>query len=414
MKHLLGSAAIAALVVGSTGCSRSAPVPPPPPIVWPPQVERLQSPAPVASAQPQLTASEHGVVLSWLENAGTMTSFKFSQRTATGWSEPQAIASRRDFFVNYADVPSVVRLADRTLVAHWLQESGAASYAYDVKLSRSSDDGRTWSPPFSPHHDATQNEHGFVSMFDVRNAGLGLVWLDGRAMKAPPANSDEDATGDMALRGAVFDREWKQLSEDAVDLRVCECCPTAAATTSDGVIVAYRDRGEDETRNIAVTRLAGGKWTPPVAVHDDKWQINGCPVNGPALSAAGRTVAIAWFTAPNDEGQARLAFSADGGAHFAAPIRVDDVASLGRVDVELLLDGSAVVSWMELADGRASFRFRRIEPNGTRSAAVTITEIGANRNSGYPRMTRRGNELLFAWTATDGVPQVQTAVSKLW
>ena len=81
--------------------------------------------------------------------------------------------------------------------------------------------------------------------------------------------------------------------------------------------------------------------------------------------------------------------------------------------MELLLDGSAVVSWMELAEGRASFRFRRIEPNGTRSAAVTVTEIGANRNSGYPRMARRGNELLFAWTGTDGVPQVQTAVARL-
>jgi len=411
MKRTRALVAAAIVACCAPACSKPA-EPPPPPIHWPPQVERLESPAPVASGQPQLTASEHGAVLSWLENAGSMTSFKLSQRTATGWSEPQAIVSRRDFFVNFADVPSVVRMADRTLVAHWLQESGSASYAYDVKLSRSTDDGRTWSAPFSPHHDGTQNEHGFASLFDVRGAGLGLVWLDGRSMKAPAA-ADEDATGDMSLRGAVFDREWKQLSEDAIDLRVCECCPTAAASTSDGVVVAYRDRSDDETRNIAVTRLVGGKWTPPAAVHDDKWQINGCPVNGPALSAAGRQVAIAWFTAPNDEGQARLAFSTDGGAHFGAPIRVDDVASLGRVDVELLLDGSAVVSWMELAEGRASFRFRRIEPNGTRSAAVTVTEIGANRNSGYPRMARRGNELLFAWTGTDGVPQVQTAVARL-
>src|SRR6185436_15671127 len=332
---------VAAAIVACCVPACSKPEPPPPPIHWPPQVERIESPAPVASGQPQLTASEHGAVLSWLENAGSMTSFKLSQRTATGWSEPQAIASRRDFFVNFADVPSVVRLADRTLVAHWLQESGSASYAYDVKLSRSADDGRTWSPPFSPHHDGTQNEHGFASLFDVRGAGLGLVWLDGRAMK-PGATPDEDGVGDMSLRGAVFDRQGKQLSEDAIDLRVCECCPTAAAATSDGVIVAYRDRSPEEIRNINVARLVGGKWTAPTVVHDDKWEINGCPVNGPALSAAGRTVAIAWFTAPNDEGRALLAFSDDGGQHFGEPIRVDDAGSLGRVDVELLPDGSAV------------------------------------------------------------------------
>ena len=409
MKPFLVAGALGTALLSGWACSREPVVPP---IHWSPQLARLESPAGPASAQPQLSASEHGVVLSWLENAGSMTTFKFSQRTASGWSEAQAIASRRDFFVNWADVPSVVRLADRTLVAHWLQETGPVSYAYDVRLTRSTDDGRTWSPPFSPHHDGTQNEHGFASLFDVRGAGLGLVWLDGRAMK-PGATPDEDGVGDMSLRGAVFDREGKQLSEDAIDLRVCECCPTAAAATSDGVVVAYRDRSPEEIRNISVARLVGGKWTEPTAVHDDKWEINGCPVNGPALSAAGRTVAIAWFTAPNDEGRALLAFSDDGGQHFGEPIRVDDAGSLGRVDVELLPDGSAVAAWMELANDQAAFKFRRIEQNGQRSAAVTVADMGANRNSGHPRMVLRGGELVFAWTGTDDSLRVQTATARI-
>jgi hypothetical protein len=411
VKHLLVAACAALAAVAGPACSRGNPAPPAP-VEWPPRVERLESPAGPASTEGQLTASEHGVVLSWLENAGTMTTFKFAQRTATGWSEPQPIVSRRDFFMNWADVPSVVRLADRTLVAHWLQESGPATYAYDLRLARSTDDGRTWSAPFSPHHDGTQNEHGFASLFDVRGAGLGLVWLDGRAMK-PPATPDEDGTGDMSLRAAFFDRDGRQQSEDAVDLRVCECCPTAAAATSDGVIVAYRDRSPEEIRNINVVRLAGGKWSEPVTVHDDQWEINGCPVNGPALSAGGRTVAVAWFTAPNDAGRALAAFSEDGGQHFGNPIRIDDAGSLGRVDIELLLDGSAVVSWIELADGKAAFKFRRIDRTGQRSAPVTVTDIGANRNSGYPRMARKGNELLFAWTGTDDTLRVQTAVARL-
>ena len=131
------------------------------------------------------------------------------------------------------------------------------------------------------------------------------------------------------------------------------------------------------------------------------------------MRAADRNVAVAWFTAPNDEGQARIAFSDDGGQHFGDPIRVDDTGSLGRVDVELLLDGSAVVSWIELAGGEATFRFRRIDRTGQRSAAVTVVDIGANRNSGYPRMARKGNELLFAWTGTEDTMRVQTAVARL-
>ena len=136
-------------------------------------------------------------------------------------------------------------------------------------------------------------------------------------------------------------------------------------------------------------------------------------MNGPALSAAGRKVAVAWFTAPKDEGHAFVAFSQDGGRHFGAPIRVDDAGSLGRVDVELLPDGSAVAAWMELANDQAAFKFRRIEQNGQRSAAVTVADMGANRNSGYPRMVLRGGELVFAWTGTDDSLRVQTATARI-
>jgi hypothetical protein len=405
------AAAIGLLAASVGGCTRAEVRPAPD---WTMHIEAIASPAGPASAQPQLTTSEHGVILSWLENAGSTTTFKFSQRTATGWSDPLPIASGTDFFANFADLPSVVRLADRALVAHWLKMSGTdpESDAYDVRLTRSSDDGRTWSPAFSPHHDGTMNEHGFASLFDVRGAGLGLIWLDGRAIK-PPATPGEDGVGDMSLRAAVYDRNWTQLSEDVVDLRVCECCPTSAASTSDGVIVAYRDRSPDENRNIYTARLVGGKWSTPAPVHDDGWRIDGCPVNGPAVAAAGRTVAIAWFTVQQDLGQAFVAFSQDAGQTFGAPIRVDDAGSLGKVDLELLLDGSAVASWIERAGGKAAFKVRRVDPSGRRSAAIVVADIGANRNSGYPRMARRGNELVFAWTGTDDSLQVQTAVARL-
>ena len=388
---------------------RSTPQRPAPP--WTLTLEPLTSPAGDASAQPQLTASADGVILSWLENAGSQTALKFSERTAGGWSEARAIASGDDFFANYADVPSVVRLADRTLVAHWLQRSGPSAPGYDLRLSRSADDGRTWSAPFSPHHDGTKTEHGFASLFDT-GGGLGVIWLDGRAMK-PGITPDDEGTGDMGLRAAHFDRAWKQRAEDAVDLRVCECCPTAAAVTSDGPIVAYRNRSADEVRDIYVSRFTGDAWTVPSPVHADGWRIDGCPVNGPAINAHARNVAVAWFTAPADEGHAFVAFSQDAGRTFSAPVRVDDAGSLGRVDVEQLADGSAVVGWIELAGRSAAFKVRRVERNGRRSAAVSVTDLGERRNSGYPRMARRGEELIFAWTGSGDRLRVETAAARL-
>lgn len=375
-------------------------------------VQQVSTPAASNSAQPQLTISNRGVLLSWIERAGEIATLKFAERTADGWTEPRTVASGSDWFVNWADVPSVVRLADGSLYGHWLQKSGPDTYAYDVRLSRSTDDGKTWAPSFTPHHDGTTTEHGFASLFQMPGAGLGLVWLDGRAMKSE-GHGGHGGSGDMSVRSAVFDRAGKQLSETAVDLRVCECCPTTAAVTSEGPIIAYRDRSPGEIRDIYISRLINGKWTEPVAVHNDNWHIAACPVNGPALSADGRRVAIAWFTAKGDEGHAFAAFSNDAGKSFTAPIRLDDVGALGRVDIALLDDGAAVATWIEFGDGRAQFKMRRVEPNGSKSAASVVSSLAASRASGYPRLTRFRNELVFAWTESTQPTRVMTAVAAL-
>jgi hypothetical protein len=399
---------------------------------WP-VVQPVPTPAAPNSAQPQLSVSGRGVLLSWIERTGDLATLKFAERTASGWTQPKTIASGRDWFVNWADVPSALRLPSGAIVAHWLQKSGPDTYAYDVRLSHSTDDGKTWSPSYLPHHDGTKTEHGFASLFPIGD-GFGLVFLDGRNMLAPPKpgegglaspkpgeggksgeGHDGHGSGAMSVRYAQFDRSFKQIADTAVDTKVCECCPTAAAVTGDGIIAAFRNRSDQEIRDNYVARLVDGRWTTPQAVFNDNWKIAACPVNGPALAANGRAVAMAWFTVKNEQGQAYLAFSGDAGATFGGPIRVDDGGSLGRVDVELLPDGAALATWIEFADQRAQFRVRRIARNGTRSPAITVAGIAGNRASGYPRAAVANGEVVFAWTeAVDGGGlRVRTAAAKL-
>src|SRR5262249_21898736 len=149
-----------------------------------------------------------------------------------------------------------------------------------------------------------------------------------------------------------------------VDPRVCECCSTAAVVTPDGVLAAYRNRSDDEIRDIYVSRFDEGRWTEPAVVHADNWRIPACPINGPALSARGRDVAIVWYTVKEEQGHSYAAFSSDSGRRFGNPIRLDEAASLGRVDVELLPDGSALATWIEAADGHSQFRARRVARDG--------------------------------------------------
>src|SRR5205823_4202630 len=152
---------------------------------------------------------------------------------------------------------------------------------------------------------------------------------------------------DMALRARSYDRNGAEQPEAVVNRRTCECCQTAAAATPDGPIVAFRNRTADEIRDVYVSRLAGGRWTDPVLLHQDGWRISGCPINGPAVSALDRTVAVGWFTGAGGQGRSFVAFSTDAGQSFGPPIRVDDVGSLGRMDVQLLSGDAAAVSWIE-------------------------------------------------------------------
>ena len=151
--------ALATIVVlaGGTAVGREQSI-----LSWTVTVESLESPAGRDSAQPQLSTSARGVLLSWIERDGPKATLRFAERTASGWSAARTVASGTDWFVNWADVPSVVRLADGTIAGHWLQKSGADTYAYDVRLSYSLDDGKTWSPSFTPHSDGTTTEHGFA------------------------------------------------------------------------------------------------------------------------------------------------------------------------------------------------------------------------------------------------------------
>jgi hypothetical protein len=405
---------IAFVATAALGCSSEKPAPeaaaPAAPPPWTLKVEPLQTPAAAGSSQPQLTVSERGPLVSWIEQIDDRTTLKFAERNALGWSEPRVAASGTDWFVTDADTPAVIRLSTGALAASWMQSTSDEVEASNLRLSYSTDEGRTWSRSFLPHHDGTITQHAFAALFETADHGLGLVWLDGRLTV-----KDREG-GPMSIRFASYDTQWKQRADVQIDAKVCDCCTTSVATTSDGLVTAFRNRTDDEIRDIYVSRLEGDKWTEGKAVHDDGWKIAACPVNGPVISAVGRDVALAWFTTRNDQGESYLALSSDAGRTWGDPVRLDEAGSLGHVDVEMLEDGSAVATWEEFADRRGQFRVRRVERSGAKSPAVVIAGASGPRVNGVPRLARLGNQLVFAWAEipeNGGNKQVRTATALL-
>ena len=200
--------------------------------------------------------------------------------------------------------------------------------------------------------------------------------------------------GEMTIRGAIVSKDGAKENEWELDSRVCDCCQTSAAITANGPIVVYRDRSADEIRDMSIVRLVNGKWTEPKIIFPDQWKIAGCPVNGPSADAIGNSLAIAWFSMPDKNGQVNLLFSENGGETFSKPIRIDEGKPIGRVDVLMLNENSAMVSWMEGADIKAV----RVNKNGTKETSMIIASSTESRSGGFPQMTRAGNKLIFAWT----------------
>ena len=406
---------ICLLVIFVAGCDRGMNAPPIALSSAPLIIRESESPATGDTREPDLNATADGrIVLSWVEKLDAKRyALRMALRDQNGWTEPQTVAQGDNWFINWADFPSVIALKDGTLAAHWLVKSGSSTYAYDVNLAMSKDSGKSWTTPLVPHLDKTKTEHGFVSLVPLTDGRLGAIWLDGRNMKDMKNDHDEDKPlpVSMTLRYAAIDADGKISDEAQLDERVCECCQTAAAVASDGIVAVYRDRSQGEVRDIYSVRQEAGAWRGPQAVHADNWEINGCPVNGPSVAAAGRNVAVAWFTGAKNEPRVKVAFSSDAGATFAPPINVDDGETQGRVDVLLLPDKSALVCWLSGTVEGGAIKVRRIQSNGTMSEPAVIARTDISRSSGFPRMALLGNEVHFAWTEFGKPSRVRTAVA---
>ena len=366
----------------------------------------IATPALAPSGEPNISSSSgNESLLTWIEKDTTNKThtLRFSQWENGSWSEAKTIARGSNWFVNWADFPALAAQDDGQLFASWLVKSAASTYAYDVTLAYSSDGGKLWSEPFSPHNDKTPTEHGFVSMQPLNDGNFAISWLDGRQMV-------ED--GPMTLRFATINAKGKVANQALLDNRVCDCCQTSMTLAGDGsVLVAYRDLTEEEIRDMSIVRYSDSAWSSPLTISDDGWHIAGCPVNGPALAASKSLVVASWFTMGADsKAKVLCAFSKDFGKSFDTPIRIDTGEPLGRVDIIFIDENIALVSWLETVENKTRIAVRTVSSEGKLSEVVTVAETLPSRLSGFARMGVTSDGVIIAWTDISDAPVVKSAL----
>jgi len=230
--------------------------------------------------------------------------------------------------------------------------------------------GSSWSAPIRVDDDKVSQFHSFLDAVANKRSDLVLSWLDNR--------SGHQGVQTAVVHGASVSRNV------AVDPFTCECCKTALLARRNGdVVVAYRDHGDKNLRNMvyAVSRDGGASFKSGGDVADDQWRINGCPDSGPSLAETDDgTIWAAWF---NGRVPA-IEVAAKRGGRFDAAMVIAE-GPVNHPQIAALPDGRLAVIYESGQSVSA-----RVHNGGKWGEPFVVSE-GA-----HPRFARHGNDAVVA------------------
>lgn len=372
----------------------------------------ISNPSVSGSRFPSLYSEDGDTVyMSWLSRIEEeMYALEFAAFIGGRWQAPQTVNVGVNFFVNWADFPSIVSYNQDPVAVHWLKKMEGGPYAYDIQVSFPGDESRRWNA-ITPHSDGTATEHGFVSMIPLDSESVLAIWLDGRHTEQRADEEYADMDQAMTLRSAIIHKDGTIENERIIDDTVCDCCQTDLVAVDGGAVAVYRNRTEGEVRDISIARynFETGDWSEPNTVHQDGWEIAGCPVNGPGVTVSGDRITVIWYTEAEEDNRVLAARSDDGGETFSEPLLLNRGHAMGRVDIDAAPDGSVYASWMEQGDTVSRIFLRKIEEGDLAADPILIGSTDLGRGSGFPEVVALNEGILLAWTQTDPFHRVRTA-----
>lgn len=338
--------------------------------------------------------------LSWTDTLNEHEhALRFSRWTGQAWTQPETIARGRNWFVNWADFPSLAILPGGAMRAHWLTRADPASdYGYGIHVAQRDAGAPKWREIHGVSLDEKVDYAGFLSFVPGGRGAIYLAPPPGAGAHHAAAAGGHDENHRKTVRFVAFAGDGRVESDREVDASACSCCPTTMGVTRSGLVAAYRDRLPGEIRDIAVIRYADGAWTQPHTLHADGWKINGCPTDGPSLAARDERVAVAWVTRAQARPRVQVAFSTNEGRTFSAPVRIDGGNPQGRPHLVEYGRGHYLITWLEkTTDGRVEIRLRRISHEGRLSPPLIAATAPPGRAAGFPQVAVSGEQILLAW-----------------
>ena len=291
------------------------------------------------------------ISLAWMEEDKDVRSVLYARSTAPGGPMGSPVRINRPEEIPYwrQEAPALT-VADNDVFVTWGLAHPKATpqqpFATELRLSRSTDAGRSFQPSIAVNDDPGVIQHTFDALHRDAEGRLHLSWIDGRDGKKDP--------GTYVARsldaGATVTKNIK------VDEGTCVCCRTAVTSGPEGMVyVAWRKIFEGNVRETVVARSTnhGDTFESPVIVGHDQWVFPACP-HRPASMGVDRQgrLYVVWYTEGTDEIPAvYIAHSDDRGKSFSEKRKLNLSKNTFPDHPQLAVDpeGRIVVVWEEQA-----------------------------------------------------------------
>jgi hypothetical protein len=298
----------------------------------------------------------------------------------------------------------------------------ARGTATEIKAARSNDGGRTFGAPRTLQSSGAAGDRGWPAVaFDDRG-NVHAIWLDHRELAArrTPAAGHADhrnATAHdgvaMAQKSGLYYAAVNETpsSERELTKGVCYCCKTALAAGANGTLfAAWRHVYPGNLRDMAftVSRDRGKTFSAPVRVSEDRWSVNGCPDDGPAIAPgpSGR-VHVVWPTVmQGEEPEGALFYASTGdGRRFTPRVRVPTLGGKKAAHPQIVVTraGRIFVAWDEYVNGRNIAAVREVTAHADGSATFgDVVTLSASGPASYPVLAATDKGLIAVWTTGTG------------
>lgn len=374
---------------------------------------------------PSLASQGAWVGIAWAassESAGTDVYAAVSRDGGASFGSPVRVnAVEKQASINGEQPPRIAFVAGRgvpSIVVVWTAKADSGTA---LLSARSVDGGRSFgASTVVPGSDAAGNRGWESIAVDHATGRVYTVWLDHRDTASPagdaPAAHQHGAAASSgttsedgarrAQRSQLFVGSLgAELPARGIARGVCYCCKTAAITRPDGALfLAWRQVYAGNQRDIAVatSRDRGRSFSDPVRVSEDRWQLDGCPENGPSLAVGNQgRVFVLWPTlvkeAPGETLRLFLSSTTDG-RRFTARAQLPTAGAAYHPQLVTAPDGTLIAAWDDAAGGAPRrLKVARGRPDGEGQTRFDSLDLGPDPRGSYPALTVTSSHVVVAW-----------------